>query len=725
MKEKKLCGLYIKVFIFFDFSFKICKFLYSLHKRILIFFRFFAKKIKFLPLLSIIIFSCARFESNKKPEIREEKIVQENPFSSSKIEWTEVDVSFLSEFPVQSAVFVRVTGKDAGGEEIARFVSKNQAVPISLDLSALDLGGEVGEKWLFGSKSLLFLVLPPGKYGAFSLSLCEHLSEVEFAGAGDVELFSDALSFCPSLRRVSFSPSASLEPRALSECASLSRVDFFASPKKIAEGALCALPSLSFFEINGAGDFFSESGAIYENRQKEVVLFRFPESWSGGVLSLNERVSDVTPEAALSISKSRVSRFECSENSKLITVDGVLYSARGTELIFYPKLKEERNFLVPSSVRKIRDFAFCENEFLKTIVFPPALEEIGALAFSRCTSLLAAELPPSCEKVGAEAFSFCASLKSAAFLSKSADVGAGAFRENEKLEELTLCSLSNIPSSLCEGCRSLKKINIPKGCQKINERAFFGCEKLLEIFVPAGVEEIGAEAFSGCENLLALELPISCKKIGAWAFSLCSALRSAPISRVKEIGAFAFSSCASLSRVEIGSSCVFVGEGAFRGCEKLRRIDVQSGSTSFRSDGGVLLSFNGASLVAYPAGAREESFSIPIFVTKIEPSAFSGNRFLKRVKIPAGVEELKYDSFEGCVSLEVVSIPGTVKKVGAGAFRNCASLKSAVLSEGVLELGAEAFSSCASLEAVSLPRSLKNVGEGAFRDCQKLKRNSS
>lgn len=659
--------------------------------------------------LTILFSSCFEKKEFAPLEFLSSKSVQEEI-----LEWTDVPLDELSLEILEKSSAIRVLGKDEGAKKIAEFLQNCQKQTISLDLSELDVGNSLDEKWIQGEKSIKSIILPKSldKIGAFSISLCPNLEKIVFSSK--VEVSEGAISWNKSLKSLIFENGASkICAGAICECSileslSLGNLDF------LENSAIFALPALTEISANGE-KFFAEDGALYEKQGENCTLVRFCAR-RGGTLKLAKGCNKIAEEALDSFV--RVSAFEA--NGAIFSDDGVLYSGHGSILLAYPRLKGERNFLVPSSVQKINAGAFKSNPSLKSVVLPPSLLEIGEGAFAFCSSLSKIEIPLSCEKIKKSAFENCEKLKNVAILSPIVVFEERAFRSCSALEEIALPPKAAETNWIFDGCSSLKRVYVSSETRKIGEGAFRGCSSLSEISLPASIQTVCSESFKNCSSLRSVSLPLACTKVDSWAFSGCSSLSSVRLSKVQTLGDFAFEGCSALQTIEIPDPCESVGEGAFRGCSSLSKITVSSKNRFFRSDSGVLLSLNGSQLFAYPSGAKDEKYSIPIFVTKIEPSAFAGNRFLKNVQIPAGVEELRYDSFAECISLETVSIPGTVHSIGAGAFRSCTALNSAVLAEGVKVLGAESFSGCVSLRYAVLPRSLTEIGEGAFRGCEKI-----
>ncbi|MBE5801703.1 MAG: hypothetical protein E7319_05375 [Clostridiales bacterium] len=100
-----------------------------------------------------------------------------------------------------------------------------------------------------------------------------------------------------------------------------------------------------------------------------------------------------------------------ADNPWLMSEDGVLYSKDGGTLICYPAGKQALHYDVKPGVHTIEQYAFFENDHLRTISLPLGLHTIQRGAFSSCGRLEAAHLPLTLKNVGMYAFSDCVSLE--------------------------------------------------------------------------------------------------------------------------------------------------------------------------------------------------------------------------------------------------------------------------------------------------------------------------
>lgn len=126
----------------------------------------------------------------------------------------------------------------------------------------------------------------------------------------------------------------------------------------------------------------------------------------------------------------------------------------------------------------------------------------------------------------------------------------------------------------------------------------------------------------------------------------------------------------------------------------------------------------------YERNIDDADFEDIVFIKanqKLEEGAFWGYSKLKKIKLPAELEEIPNYAFAGCVSLESITIPNSIKKIGEYAFFGCSNLKKINLSKTkVTEIKKGAFEDCKKLETVifevpeneefqKLPETLKNV----------------
>ena len=75
------------------------------------------------------------------------------------------------------------------------------------------------------------------------------------------------------------------------------------------------------------------------------------------------------------------------------------------------------------------------------------------------------------------------------------------------------------------------------------------------------------------------------------------------------------------------------------------------------------------------------------------------------------------DAFSGNKVLTQVVLPATVTEIGARAFYECISLTDATLGEGTSNIGDAAFHKCGGLSDIVIPSKTKSIGSLAFAEC--------
>lgn len=99
------------------------------------------------------------------------------------------------------------------------------------------------------------------------------------------------------------------------------------------------------------------------------------------------------------------------DNSSYKTVDGVLFTKDGTELIAYPAGKQSEKYSIPSGVETVGECAFegCKN--LKNVVIPNGVSKMGSYAFADCINLETAIIYEGVTSLNGFTFGKCSNLK--------------------------------------------------------------------------------------------------------------------------------------------------------------------------------------------------------------------------------------------------------------------------------------------------------------------------
>ena len=462
-------------------------------------------------------------------------------------------------------------------------------------------------------------------------------------------------------------------------------------------------------------------------------------------------------------------KLECL-SPNFIYEDDVLFDMDKRKIISF-RNRNEKSYVIPSSVTSIGDSAFYICSFLSGIVIPSSVTSIGDSAFSGCFLWKYISIPKSIIYLNGNPFADwngkleCLSPnfiyeddilfdkdksriisfrnrneKSYVIPSSVTSIGNNAFSGCRSLLDIVIpSSVTSIGDSAFYHCDSLSDIVIPSSVTSIGDSAFLLCRSLSKIVIPSSVTSIGNNAFSGCGSLSDIVIPSSVTSIGDGAFSDCVSLSYIAIpSSVTSISDSAFESCSSLSDIIIPSSVTSIGDSAFSGCFSLKYISIPKSviclngnpfadwngkleclSPNFIYEDDVLFDKDKSRIISF-RNKNIESYVIPSSVTSIGYSAFYHCDFLSDIVIPSSVTSIGNNAFSGCRSLSDIVIPSSVTSIGDSAFCHCDSLSDIVIPSSVTSIGDGVFYHCDSLSKIVIPSSVTSIGNNAFSDCRSL-----
>ena len=366
------------------------------------------------------------------------------------------------------------------------------------------------------------------------------------------------------------------------------------------------------------------------------------------------------------------------------SVDGVLFNRDHTALIQYPAGNTETSYMIPNSVTSIGDWAFDGCSSLANIMIPDSVTNIGDWAFDFCSSLTNVMIPNSVTNIGDGAFYYCSSLTS--FMIPNSVIAIGDYAFNgTALTEITIGnSVTSIGPYAFEAC-PLAGITIPDSVTSIGSNAFSYCSSLTNVTIGSGLTNIGDQAFAPCSNLVAMNVAIDNTLYSSVEGVLFNRNHTTLIqypgggganytipNSVTNIGDWAFDGCGRLTNVVIPDSVLSIGDSGFSSCTSLSGINVDANNLAYSSVKGVLFNRSQTTLIQYPAGNLETSYTIPNGVNSIGDSAFF-NCHLTNVTIPNSVTTIGDYVFADSALTEV-TMGNSVTSIGDYAFKYCNSL---------------------------------------------------
>ena len=376
-------------------------------------------------------------------------------------------------------------------------------------------------------------------------------------------------------------------------------------------------------------------------------------------------------------------------------------------------------YKIPNGVEMILSEAFWECSGLTKVTIPSSVTEIKSRAFGDCSGLASVTIPEGVTTIEGSAFSGCSGLTSIVIPSSVTTIGDGAFWGCSGLQRIEVAprnpryhdeegvlfgleydykSGKEVKALICCPAGRSGEYKLPSDVEMIGYGAFSGCSKLTKVTFPRRIElpdvilfgdcialeEIVVEfdekgryytkdgvLFSRCdgegkeERILvrcplgkrgAYEIPYGVEVIGGHAFAGCSQLTDVTIpTGVRYISGFAFYECNGLIRVALPATVSDVSVFSFDGCSRLEEFAVDAASPYYRTEGGVILSRDGRTLICYPEG-RKGAYEIPQGVIELdEDASFYSCHNLTSVVVPSSLKALSnIASFFMCENLKEV-----------------------------------------------------------------------
>ena len=342
----------------------------------------------------------------------------------------------------------------------------------------------IWEKAFYGCSSLKSIILPE------SLKV---IGESAFYGCSSLT----SIVVPDSVRKIA--------ERAFDRCSALTSVFIPKRVKKIGLGAFGGCPSLKSFEVDENNrNYRSDDGVLFSKDGKTLV--KVPGGASLETFFVSNEIKKIRRDAFYAC-RSLQSIDVAEDNLNYRSIDGVLFSKDGKELVEFPEGMKKERFPVAEDV-KLASFGACPSlEFVDVAENNPRYRSVDGVLFSK----------------------------------------------NEK-------SLIKFPGGMKK-----ESFVVPESVEEIADEAFADCSSLTSIIIPGTVNGIGWEAFRSCSSLESVVVQEGVESIGPLAFADCPALKSVVLPKSVEF----FGGCAFWDEDGECVELEFVGEGVFYGCEAL------------------------------------------------------------------------------------------------------------------------------------------------------------
>lgn len=365
--------------------------------------------------------------------------------------------------------------------------------------------------------------------------------------------------------------------------------------------------------------------------------------------------------------------------------NGMLLSADGKTLLYYPAGKTDTTVVLPDSVTSIGDKAFYKNTKITTFAVPARLQNIGESAFEGCTGITTLTFEggegDADLRIEGRAFYGCWKIEALTLTENVRYLGESAFGDTRHITEVTVNSSGSVTFKdgafvSVYGGSDVRTLHIGKGLANVDISAVFGGTNA--VLATVTVDKENNYYYEGSDGV------IYDKHLNEEQVNVPTKILYYPMLKEGEyelpgsittIGANVFVGRKKLTKVTIGANVTEIGNAAFKDCTALTEVVWKK-----------------------PAASAEG-------VTAEEQALTLGDNV-----------------FSGCYGFTAFVLPARVTSIGEGAFQNCKYMTTFTFEDGTgaLTIGAKAFSGCHALTALALREGVVSVGDGAFANCAEL-----
>lgn len=259
--------------------------------------------------------------------------------------------------------------------------------------------------------SLNSVTIPAGvtSIGELTFEGCSSLTSIEIP-VSVTSIGVAAFSDCSGLTKVTIPESVtSIGLSAFSGCDGLTSIEIPQSITEIGELAFSHCKRLRSIQVDSKNENYTSIDGVLFSKDGTRLL-QYPDGKDGATCTILASVVSIDLWAFYGCGNLRDILVD-DKNTSYTSVDGILFSKDGTQLLRYPVAKADATYVIPESVVSIGESAFLGCKNLTKVTMPESVTSIEDLAFYNCVNLSSVTIPASVTSIGIGLFEGCDKLK--------------------------------------------------------------------------------------------------------------------------------------------------------------------------------------------------------------------------------------------------------------------------------------------------------------------------